>query len=67
MNIKMERAFVSDSVEILLLQKMAYTSEAEIYNDYSIEPLVQTLGQLQKQLKITLYLKLWLMTQSLVP
>lgn len=40
------RASVSDSAEILLLQKIAYKSEAEIYNDFSIELLIQTIEQL---------------------
>ncbi|MFD1674071.1 GNAT family N-acetyltransferase [Alicyclobacillus fodiniaquatilis] len=46
---KIEKASVSDAEEILSLQKLAYRSEAEIYNDFSIEPLVQTLEQLQNQ------------------
>jgi len=49
MNVKIERAAVSDAEEILLLQRLAYQSEAKLYNDYRIEPLVQTLEQLQKQ------------------
>jgi ribosomal protein S18 acetylase RimI-like enzyme len=56
-NIKIERASVSDSEEILLLQKIAYKSEAEIYNDFSIEPLVQTLEQLRKQFDDHIILK----------
>jgi len=35
----------SDAAEILGLQRIAYQSEAEIYNDYSIQPLTQTLEQ----------------------
>ncbi|KFK92217.1 hypothetical protein, partial [Serratia sp. Ag1] len=57
MSIKIERASVSDSEEILLLQKIAYRSEAEIYTDFSIEPLVQTLEQLQKQFEGHIILK----------
>lgn len=38
-----EKAIVSDAEEILSLQKLAYISEAELYNDFSIPPLVQTL------------------------
>ncbi|CAH0121894.1 MULTISPECIES: hypothetical protein [unclassified Paenibacillus] len=49
MTMKIERASISDAGEILLLQKIAYRSEAEIYNDFGIEPLVQTLEQLQEQ------------------
>ncbi|AFH61141.1 GNAT family N-acetyltransferase [Paenibacillus caseinilyticus] len=57
MDIKIERASVSDSEEILLLQKYTYRSEAEIYNDFSLEPLVQTLEQLQKQYEDHIMLK----------
>ena len=34
-----------DAAEILELQRIAYQSEAEIYNDYSIQPLTQSLEQ----------------------
>ncbi len=37
-----ERAIISDADEILSLQKLAFISEAEIYNDYNIPPLLQT-------------------------
>ncbi len=40
---EIERAIISDAEEILSLQKLAYRSEAEIYNDFNIPPLVQTL------------------------
>ena len=39
-----KRASFEDAKEILDLQKLAYVSEAEIYNDYSIPPLTQTSG-----------------------
>ena len=38
-----EQATIEDAQEILALQKLAYTSEAEIYNDFTILPLHQTL------------------------
>jgi len=57
MSIKIERASVIDAEEILSLQKLAYRSEAEIYNDFSIEPLVQTLEQLQQQFEDYIILK----------
>ncbi|SHE15109.1 Predicted acetyltransferase [Chlamydia abortus] len=57
MNIKIERASAADSEKILFLQKIAYKSEAEIYNDFSIEPLVQILGQLQQQFEDHIILK----------
>ena len=37
------KATHDDAEEILALQKLAYLSEAELYNDFKIEPLVQTL------------------------
>jgi len=52
-----ERASVSDSEAILSLQKIAYRSEAEIYGDDRIEPLVQTLEQLRQQFEDHLVLK----------
>ncbi|MFC6455482.1 GNAT family N-acetyltransferase [Paenibacillus vulneris] len=57
MDTQIERAFISDAEKILLLQKAAYRSEAELYNDYSIEPLVQTLEQLQEQFEDHVVLK----------
>jgi hypothetical protein len=38
---KIERATISDAREILALQKLAYPSEVEIYNDFEIPPDVQ--------------------------
>ncbi|GKU79165.1 GNAT family N-acetyltransferase [Paenibacillus sp. L3-i20] len=52
-----EKATIADAGEILALQKLAYISEAEIYNDYTIEPLVQTLEDLQKQFEDHIFLK----------
>jgi len=40
LNILIERATISDAEEILALQKLAYRSEAEIYHDFNIPPLV---------------------------
>lgn len=37
-----KKAEFSDMKEIILLQKIAYRAEAELYNDFSIPPLVQT-------------------------
>lgn len=41
-----EKATLKDAKEILELQKEAYQSEAEIYNDFSIPPLTQTLEEI---------------------
>lgn len=52
-----EKAVVTDAAEILSLQKIAYLSEAEIYEDYSIEPLVQTIESLEQQFNNHIVLK----------
>jgi ribosomal protein S18 acetylase RimI-like enzyme len=56
-NIKTEQASVKDAEEILKLQKLAYISEAEIYNDYSIPPLTQTLPEIIEDFKKNVILK----------
>ncbi len=43
------RAAAADAAEILALQKLAYQSEAAIYQDYGIPPLTQTLAELQAE------------------
>lgn len=40
-----ETARIEDAPAILALQKMAYQGEAELYDDYSIQPLTQTLDE----------------------
>jgi len=45
---KIGDATVADAEHILELQKLAYISEAEIYNDYNIPPLIQTLQAVPK-------------------
>ena len=47
----------SDAAEILGLQRIAYQSEAEIYNDFSIQPLTQTLEQVAAEFDGTVILK----------
>jgi len=54
---KIERATISDAEEIISLQKLAYISEAEIYADFTIPPLVQTLEELRDDLKNQFFLK----------
>ncbi|MEP6576163.1 MAG: GNAT family N-acetyltransferase [Nitrososphaerota archaeon] len=54
---KVELASIEDLTEILELQIRAYQSEAEIYNDYSIEPLIETPLELQKQFKHKTFMK----------
>jgi GNAT superfamily N-acetyltransferase len=51
------RANVTDAEEILKLQKLAYQSEAERYNDYNITPLKQNLSEIIEQFKTHIFLK----------
>jgi ribosomal protein S18 acetylase RimI-like enzyme len=52
-----ERATISDAEGILALQKLAYRSEAEIYNDFNIPPMVQTLESIEKDFENQVFLK----------
>ena len=54
---EIERATVLDAEEILTLQKLAYRSEAEIYDDFHIPPLVQTLKSIEKDFGNQFFLK----------
>ncbi|MBB3130177.1 ribosomal protein S18 acetylase RimI-like enzyme [Paenibacillus rhizosphaerae] len=49
MSVEIFRAHEADAEEILQLQKLAYISEAELYGDYAIEPLTQTLKEIREQ------------------
>jgi ribosomal protein S18 acetylase RimI-like enzyme len=51
------QASVKDAAEILALQKLAYRSEAEIYDDYTIPPLTQTLEEMRADIDTQLVLK----------
>ena len=55
--VHIEHAGINDSEEIYHLQKLAYLSEAEIYNDFSIPPLIQTFDELLGEFKQQVYLK----------
>jgi ribosomal protein S18 acetylase RimI-like enzyme len=50
-------ATIADAPEILCLQKLSYLSEAKIYNDYTIPPLTQTLGELEVEFERKCILK----------
>jgi len=52
-----EQAKVEDAEEILKLQKLAYQSEAEIYNDYSIPPLIQSIEEIEAEFEHQIFLK----------
>ena len=53
-----EHASIEDAKAILDLQKLAYRSEAMIYDDYSIPPLTQTLDQIRADFEKQLFLKI---------
>ncbi|MEV4171499.1 GNAT family N-acetyltransferase [Nonomuraea sp. NPDC049709] len=52
-----ERAVPSDAGEILTLQRAAYVSEAQLYGDPYIPPLVESLEQVRKVVEGALVLK----------
>lgn len=56
-DVEITRAAVEDAGEILSLQKLAYQSQAELYNDYSIPPLTQTLEELRAEFEDHVILK----------
>jgi len=51
------RASSEDAEAILELQKLAYQSEAQLYNDFSIPPLTQTLDELRDDFTGNIFLK----------
>ena len=50
-------ATAEDAAEILALQRLAYESEARLYNDWSIAPMTQTLESLIADIKVATVLK----------
>jgi ribosomal protein S18 acetylase RimI-like enzyme len=56
-NLDIKRARVEDAKAILNLQKLAYLSEAEIYNNKSIPPLTQTLEEIRAEFDNQIFLK----------
>ena len=54
-----EQATIEDAQEILALQKLAYSSEAEIYNDFTIPPLHQTLEEIKTEFSDQHFLKFY--------
>jgi len=51
------QATIADAKEILALQKLAYQSEAALYNDYNIPPLKQTLTEIEADFQKSTFLK----------
>jgi GNAT superfamily N-acetyltransferase len=56
-SLPVERASEEDAAEILDLQKLAYLSEAQIVDDFSIPPLKQTYEQILSEFKSHVVLK----------
>ena len=54
---EIERTTLSGAEEILSIQKLAYRSEAEIYHDFDIPPLLQTLESIEKDFENQFFLK----------
>lgn len=50
MSVTISPATGHDAEQILKLQYLSYQSEAELYGDYSLEPLTQTLDELRAEL-----------------
>lgn len=57
MNADIQISSVTDAEEILALQKLAYQSEAELYQDDSIPPLKQTLEEMKNDYETNTILK----------
>ncbi len=53
-----ERAVIENAGEILDLQKLAYLSEAEIIDDFTIPPLHQTLDEIRSEFDCQIFLKI---------
>ena len=64
LNIILEQAKVEDASSILNLQKKAYQTEAEIYQDWNIPPLNQTLDELKGEFKDQCILKAVINTEK---
>jgi len=52
-----ERAANSDAEEILALQRLAYRSEAELYDDFNIPPMLETAEQIKNNFGKEIFLK----------
>jgi len=55
--VTISRASLSDAEAILALQKLAYQSEARLYDDWSLPPLTQDIASLREEFGASLVLK----------
>jgi len=53
----LQRATIEDAAEILALQKLAFQCQAELYDDFDMPPMVQTLDGMREDLREKLVLK----------
>ncbi|HNY26274.1 MAG TPA: GNAT family N-acetyltransferase [Candidatus Sumerlaeota bacterium] len=53
-----EKVQACDVEEILALQKTAFREEAELYNDFSISPMTQTLDEIRREFREKTFLKI---------
>jgi len=56
--VKIKKVKEEDLKDILELQKLAYKSEAEIYGDFSIQPLIQTMEEITDEFKNYVFIKM---------
>lgn len=57
MDVEISRADIDDAEAILALQKLAYQSEARLYQNWSLPPLMQTLDDVRSELQTKIFLK----------
>ena len=55
--IEIKQASLEDADMILQLQIQAYLTEAEIYNDYGIPPLIQSFNEIKQEFSQQIFLK----------
>ena len=57
MNYKIIRSVPKDAEELLIIQKLAYQSEAELYDNHDIPPLKETAREILAQFSTHIFLK----------
>jgi len=57
MDIEILLADITDATDILALQKLAYQSEAELYQDWSIPPLTQSIEEIKTEFSTKTFFK----------
>ncbi len=60
---KISKAAFEDLESILKIQKLAFLSEAQLYNTYQLEPLNQTIDSIRDEFKVCTFLKAEYKTQ----